>query len=253
MPRTDWYYWRIIATGASFTVFGIGGLILGVVVFPLVAVFSTSPAQATRHCRRMVQHSFKLFIGFMRVTGVITWEVNGRELLTQPGQLIVANHPTLIDIVFLISMIPNATCIVKSSLYRNLFTCGPVSWAGYIANDSPEALVDDCVAALNTGASLVIFPEGTRSVKGQPGKFRRGAAYVMLAAGCPLSLVIIRANPPMLAKHEKWYQIPARRPHFSLHIQAATTGIISSSSTPDKPSAREITRQWRNFICSKGR
>ncbi|WP_245395071.1 hypothetical protein [methane-oxidizing endosymbiont of Gigantopelta aegis] len=41
------------------------------------------------------------------------------DKLNRPGQLIVANHPTLIDIVFLISRIPYACCIVKDSLWHN--------------------------------------------------------------------------------------------------------------------------------------
>ncbi|MCL4104146.1 UNVERIFIED_CONTAM: hypothetical protein GTU68_035008 [Idotea baltica] len=134
----------------------------------------------------------------MNTTGIYTWEITGKELLDRPGQLIVANHPTLIDIVFLIAMLPNATCIVKSQLYRNPFTRGPVSRAAYVANNSADKLVSDCVDALASGTSLVVFPEGTRSERGVPGRFQRGAAYVLLDAKCPLVLATIEPKPLML-------------------------------------------------------
>lgn len=249
--RTDRYYLRLLATACSFTLFGLGGLILGYVVFPIVSFFSSSPALATQRCRRLIQRSFRAFIGFMRLTGIFTWDISGRELLTRPGQLIIANHPTLIDIVFLIAMLPNATCIVKSQLYQNIFTRGPVSRAAYVANNSPEQLVNDCVNALDSGTSLVIFPEGTRSVKGMPGRFQRGAAYVLLAAKCPLALATLEPKPLMLAKHEKWWQIPSSRPHFTLNIEDIKDGNIELYPQDTSISARQLTRQWRNYFVTK--
>ena len=246
--RQNWFYLRIVATAASFTLFGLGGIILGYLVFPLVSLFSASPEMATLRCRRLIQLSFRGFVGFMTNTGVLTWSVEGREKLAQPGQLIVANHPSLIDIVFLISMLPNATCIVKPDLFRNIFTRGPVTRAGYIANDAPEQLVEDCVTALRSDASLVVFPEGTRSEKGQPGRFRRGAAYVLLAAQCPLILATIAPSPTMLTKHEKWHEIPYRRPHFKLNLKAPIHGNHTAGSNKNTITARELTKQWRNYF-----
>ena len=248
--RGDFYYWRIIATGASFTLFGVGGVILGFLIFPVLGLFSRDEQQAVTRCRRWVALCFQCFVGFMKNTGVLTWEVEGREHLEQPGILVVANHPTLIDIVFIIAMIPNASCIVKPSLYRNVFTRGPVSRAAYVASDEPEGLIEDCVKTLETGASLVIFPEGTRSVRGMPLKFRRGAAHVQRRAGCPVVLVRISSNPPTLAKHEKWYQIPATRPHFRLVVEKdqAAVDAVKDDAAPD---SRTITRRWRDYFAGE--
>jgi 1-acyl-sn-glycerol-3-phosphate acyltransferase len=225
--------------------------VLGYLIFPFISVFSSSATLATQRCRHLIQYSFRAFIGFMKLTGIFTWDISGRELLTPSGQLIIANHPTLIDIVFLIAMLPNATCIVKSQLYRNIFTRGPVSRAAYVANDSPEQLVGDCVEALEKGTSLVIFPEGTRSVKGAPGRFQRGAAYVLLASRCPLLLATIEPRPLMLAKHEKWYQIPASRPHFTLNIEQIKDDNIELYPQENPTSARQLTRMWRDYFISK--
>jgi 1-acyl-sn-glycerol-3-phosphate acyltransferase len=196
----------------------------------------------------MLSWGFTFFVWFMKTFGVLTWEIEGRELLAEPGVLVVANHPTLIDIVFIISMIPHASCIVKPSLYQSVYTKGPVSRAAYIASDEPETLIGDCVKSLGSGASLVIFPEGTRSVKGQPLRFRRGAAHVQKRSGCAVLLVRIMSVPPTLAKHEKWYQIPASRPHFKLAVERDQEALRDVSYDGPAADPRVITRRWLDYF-----
>ena len=142
--RRDCYYWRVAATGLSFALFGLGGIILGYTLLPAVALLSRSQAVAVRRCRWLIHQSFRLFVGFMRWIGVLTYDLQGEDILEREGQLIIANHPTLIDVVFLISRVPNASCIVKSQLYENVFTRGPVRLANYIPNNSPHQLVEEC-------------------------------------------------------------------------------------------------------------
>ena len=247
----DFYYWRIFATGASFSLFGLGGVVLGFLVFPLISLLSSTRELSVRRCRYMVSRGFAFFVWFMKTFGVLTWEVEGRELLEQPGALVVANHPTLIDIVFIISMIPNASSIVKPSLHKNVVTRGPVSRAAYVASDEPETLIGDCVDSLANGASLVIFPEGTRSVKGRALRFRRGAAHVQKRSCCPVLFVRISSVPPTLAKHEKWYQIPASRPHFKLVVERDQEAL--RDMTYDGPAAdpRVITRRWLDYFSNE--
>ena len=71
----------------------------------------------------------------MQRAGVLTYSVEGAEKLGRPGQMIIANHPSLIDVVFLIGLVRQANCVVKQSLWQNPFTRGPVRDAGYISND----------------------------------------------------------------------------------------------------------------------
>lgn len=246
--RSNFYYWRMLATGISFAVFGVGALVLGCILLPLILLFSRSHESGQRHCRRMVQLSFRAFIWLMRVLGVLTWEVEGRAELGRGGQLVIANHPTLIDIVFLISMIPNATCIVKADLYRNVFTRGPVQWAGYIPNNSTDQMLTDCAKELAGGASLVVFPEGSRSVAQSPLHFRRGAAYLWLRTRCDIALATIVSNPPTLAKHEKWYQIPPVRPHFKLVINVDEESAPADGEAQSSIQARVLTRQWQEHF-----
>ena len=216
--RQDAYYWRLISTAVSFGLFGLGGLCLRLVIFPLL---SCMPGNALRHRERVrytISRLFWLLIRFMARMGVLTYDVQGTERLGRPGQIIIANHPSLIDVVFLIGLVHNANCVVKQSLWQNPFTRSPVRAAQYISNDGSLDMLDNAAAALQEGQTLIVFPEGTRTQPGQTPAFHRGAAAIALRGAKILTPVVIKVSAPMLTKAEPWYRIPKRRVHFSFRV-----------------------------------
>lgn len=212
------YVWRLFGTAVSFSVFGIGGLILWCVIFPVTALLPGARRQKIARSQRILHYSFIVFIGLMHRIGIMTYEVNGLEKLNRPGQLIVANHPTLVDIVFLISRIKEVNCIVKDSLWRNPFMRGPILNCGFISNGDPEKMIAECVAWLKSGGTMIIFPEGTRSVPGKPYRFQRGAGAIALLADIIVTPVTLTCYPSTLTKAEAWYEIPERRFHLAMHV-----------------------------------
>ncbi|HEU4589830.1 MAG TPA: lysophospholipid acyltransferase family protein [Steroidobacteraceae bacterium] len=218
VKRTDHYWLRLPATGLCFLVFGLVTFVLGIVVLPLLRLMSLERARGRRLARAVVGGGLRFFVGFMRTVGVLRYEFIGRERLGRPGQLIVANHPTLIDVVFLVGFAPQANCIVKAGHFRNVITRGAVIAAGYIPNAPTEDMIYAAEAALGEGETLLIFPEGTRSVPGKPMAMQRGAANVAVRAARVLTPVFIGCDPPTLSKNLPWYRIPWRRPKFTLRV-----------------------------------
>jgi 1-acyl-sn-glycerol-3-phosphate acyltransferase len=210
--------WRVLATGLSFAAFGLGGLVAGVVVAPLMLVLVRDPACRRRLARRGVQRGFALQVAIMRRLGVLTVSVSGAARLQREGLLVLANHPTLIDVVLLVALLPDADCVVKRAVARNPFMRATVRAAGYIVNDDGPALVEAGIATVRGGGCLVIFPEGTRSEPGQPLKLRRGAANIAVRGRRDITPVRIRCTPPTLEKGRKWYRVPPRRFHVSLEV-----------------------------------
>lgn len=212
--------WRLIATALSFAIFGLGGLAIALIAFPLMNLLirnrerRTAFAQATVHC------VWRFYVRLMAGLGVLSYEVHGAELLrSDRGTLVIANHPSLLDIVFIMSLMERTQCVVKAGVWRNPFMRGVVTAANYIPNmNDPEKLLDDCVAALKAGSNLVIFPEGSRTPQGQKRKYQRGFAYIALRSQAPLRLVTVTCTPPTLLKGEPWYKIPAQRPHWVIRV-----------------------------------
>ena len=88
----------------------------------------------------------------MKWTGVFNFDFKAIEKLRSVrGHVIIANHPCLIDVVALISFVPNPDCVVKSHLWKNPFMRGVIRSTGYLSNDDPEDLVNDCERSLAQG------------------------------------------------------------------------------------------------------
>ena len=139
--RQDAYVWRLLMTGMSFVLFGLGAVVVGVVLLPLVRIFQP-PASASAARARGDARSLRLFVAIACRSGAISYEFHGVERLGLPGQLIVANHPTLIDVVFLLAFMPGASCVVKQGLWRNPLTRCAVTLAEYIPNDSTAGMIE---------------------------------------------------------------------------------------------------------------
>jgi 1-acyl-sn-glycerol-3-phosphate acyltransferase len=209
-------FWRVFGTGLSFVAVGIGG----VFVFPVLNIVIRSREQRLVIARQMIRVTFRGIVGLMRVMGVFRYEISGLERLERQGLLILANHPTLIDIVFLIAFVKRADCIVKSKLWRNPFTHATVRAAAYVRNDDHGVqLIEDCVSAIRRGGNLIIFPEGTRTPASGSITLKRGAANIAVRAQCNVTPVLIRCAPPMLVKGEKWWRLPSCPSHFSIEVQ----------------------------------
>ena len=230
--------WRLFGTGLSFTVFGVGGLVLALIVFPVISITSRGEETRTRRARAMVSRSFRSFLWMMHGLGVFDFDVDPatREACKGDGGLIVvANHPTLIDVVQLLAEIPHGNCIVKEALWHNFFLGLVVRATNYIPNADSEQLLAECVEALDRGETLVIFPEATRTVPGQPMRLRRGAARVALAAKVPMQMIHITCEPSTLTKAERWFEIPERRPCLRMRV-GDRLDIATFAKDGEKPS-----------------
>jgi 1-acyl-sn-glycerol-3-phosphate acyltransferase len=179
--------------------------------------------------------------------GVLTWEVKGEELLRRPGLLVLANHPCLIDVVFLIAFIPNPDCIVKSRLLANPAMRGYLRLTGFLRNDRGPELIEDARVSLDKGSALIIFPEGTRSVPDEPLHFHRGAANVALRTQTAITPVTILCDPITLTKKHKWYEVPERRFHMTLRVGA---DIPVSTYDQQQPAlaARQLTQDLQDYF-----
>lgn len=211
---------RFVGTSLLWFFFGLIGLIFSIFVFPVLylLVRDTVPRQIA--ARKLIAAFFGLFMWGGCKMGVFTFQVTGMENRDpEHGQLILAaNHLTLIDVVLLLSVLPQVDCVIKEAVIRNPFMRASVTTANYISNREPEDLLTSCVARLRSGASLLLFPQGTRSRAGESLQFKLGAAEVAIRARARILPVVIDCKPQFLAKGAPWYSIPRSRPHFAVNI-----------------------------------
>lgn len=242
------FAWRWIATALSFTVFGIGSFLLGIIM-PLIVHLVRNEKRRVRWSRLLVGKAMRLFLLFMKTVGVLNYQITGTENV-RPGRgyLIIANHPSLIDVVFLLSLFPAAECVIKQELRENFWTKHLMKGVGYISNRDPAEWLNDCVTRLQDGQSLILFPEGTRTVPGKPLNFKAGTAAVAVRAGIDCLPVVITCTPTTLTKAERWYQVPAQRVFFSVQIQPAISTEHVAATTGERQAGRAFNDHLLDYF-----
>ena len=233
---------RGIGTALSFTAFGLGGLGIGLLASPLLTAMVRDEQRRQRLARQLIQRSFRAFIGLMRGLGVLDYRIEHLERLQRPGLLVLANHPSLIDVVFLLAYVPRADCVVKGRLATNPFTRGPIRAAGYITNSDPEVVLEAAKASLAQGNSLILFPEGSRTSPQRPIKFRRGGANIALRTGTEITPVLIRCTPTTLTKGEPWYHISAQKVRMEFRV-LHDLSVNNDNQRPTGQLARQVTHR----------
>lgn len=211
---------RRLGTGFLFATFGVGALAIAGVVFPFVAWRSAPGEARERAAQRLIQRSFAFFVRLGTALHLFEVRETGTHRLAHGPSLVVANHPTLLDAVFVISRMPQADCIVKSDAWRNPFLRHVVRIAGYIPNGTGPQVVNTCVERLRAGRSVVLFPEGSRSPEGGLHPFKRGAAHIALRSGCPLTPVFLTCTPPALKKGQPWWAVPDRKLVITMDVES---------------------------------
>jgi 1-acyl-sn-glycerol-3-phosphate acyltransferase len=234
--------WRVLATGLCFVVFGLGGLVVRCAVYPLLLLAVGHLKRRQWLTQTIIHYSFRGFVALMQGLGVLSYEVRGLERLHRRGLLILANHPTLIDVVFLMAFVRSADCIVKAGLAHNPFTRGPVTAAGFITNNGGAELLQDCLRSLQDGRNLIVFPEGTRTPLSGQVRLQRGAAHVAVKGRRPITPVHIQCSAPMLTKGMAWWQVPARKPHFCIEVgEDIAVEPFCQAAPSEALAARQVT------------
>ena len=172
-------------------------------------------SERPKTCRLIIHFGFRAFLRWLSFLGLLRCEIEGASRLQNvAGTLVVANHPSLIDVVVLVSHLPNAYCVVKEGVWLNPFYGHMVRAAGYIPSINPDYVVERSAALIRAGETVVLFPEGTRTPPGTQPVVRRGAALVLLRANRPALPVRLHLSPPALAKGHRLHRFPSEQLRF---------------------------------------
>ena len=197
--------WRSFVVVFLFAFFGAGAILINYIVFPYISVFIKKEERRQYYCK-VVHKTWKFFCDFMKKTGTIKVVLNNPEKLNNlHGEIIVANHPSFIDIVLLIGLLPDTVCIAKKEIKKNIFMGNIVKLLYLINDEDNEQLLKDASEILSQGYNIVVFPTGTRTEEGKAIKLHKGAALMALHTKADVIPVHISCDYKFLAKHQKIY------------------------------------------------
>lgn len=223
--RRLWQLIRVGFTGLSFLGFWIGGALLVLFAFPWARWRNrrAGPVEQAAACQLWVQRAFTALHDFMRITGLLSFQPRTADARTPgPRFVLVANHPTLVDVAALTAVYGRLTCAAKPALFRTPVVGQILRACGYLDGGNGgafagAALVNQAVDCLVGGdMPVLVFPEGTRSPMDGLHPFKRGAFEIACRADVPVLPVLIRCEPPALGKGRPWYDIPSSTAYFTV-------------------------------------
>ena len=227
---------RIALIALCFTLFGLICIVGNLFFIPLILLGLQRFAPIQNLSRDIVRFSWGFFLWCAKILGAIDYKYSGFEKLdlckstldsAQKNHILIANHPSLLDVVLIIARIRHINCVVKDSLRKNPFLFAAIKASGYISAD--ESLLENSLSALKKGESLLIFPEGTRTKNSII--FHKAASYIAINGAQSLALIFIKMRPLALKKGEKWYDTPREKLvydialHKILDLQNFANGI----------------------------
>ncbi|NRF68688.1 1-acyl-sn-glycerol-3-phosphate acyltransferase [Aquincola sp. S2] len=196
---------------------GLMSLSWNLVAMLLYPVLSRQRGQAIG--RAAIAYVYRMFWAIAAFTGMLRLEAGLLDALRdEPGLVIAANHPSMLDALMLVARLPRATCIMKASLLRNPFLSAGARLARYVSNDAPLAMVRQAVDTLKQGGQLVMFPEGTRTTQPPVNPFMPGVTLIAKLAKAPIQTVFIDTDSPYLGKGWPLWRLPPLPIVFSVRI-----------------------------------
>jgi 1-acyl-sn-glycerol-3-phosphate acyltransferase len=140
----------------------------------------------------------------LATTGVDV-DASGLERLDPTASyLFAANHQSIYDIPILFSMLPlQVRILAKASLGRFPFLGWHLARTGHVLVDrsNPGSQIFRRIRVLmHAGVSLMVFPEGTRSVDGRLARFKGGIFLMAIEAGLPVVPVAIDGSRFVMRK-----------------------------------------------------
>ena len=140
----------------------------------------------------------------LKTTGVDVSVRGAEQLDPRRSYVFASNHQSIYDIPIVFTALPLQLRIVaKASLGNFPFLGWHLRRTGHLLVDrkNPGAGVVKKMARLVSGAkSLIVFPEGTRSVDGTVARFKAGMFLVAIDAGLPVVPVSIAGSRHVMLK-----------------------------------------------------
>ena len=135
----------------------------------------------------------------VRAAGIRIRLHNAERMQTGTPNIFVSNHVSWFDVLTLASILPRYKFVGKAELFRLPVFGRAARAAGMIAiqrENRKSAFASYRVAAerIRSGASVVVFPEGTRGREYALRDFKKGPFVLAIASGVPIVPTIVHGT-----------------------------------------------------------
>ncbi|CAD7703020.1 unnamed protein product [Ostreobium quekettii] len=165
--------------------------------------------------RRRAQHAVNTLWAKLGSFPFYRVKIEGRQHLPPNVQaaVYVANHQSFLDIFSLFHLNRSFKFISKSSIFYipivgwSMFLTGHVM-LNRVDRRSQLRVLQECERLLSRGASLLFFPEGTRSVDQKLAPFKKGGFTVAVRTGAPVVPITVLGAGDMMPSGKEAFMYP---------------------------------------------
>lgn len=189
-----------------------------------------------RKLQAIMRRAFTLMHDTLRVCGLMNFNprhVQGQ--LPDGPAVLVANHPTLVDVTSTLAAFPDVTTVVKPNLFKRFWFRGLLTDARFFCGATGAsglgALIEDAAERIGEGFRVLIFPEGTRSPEFGLHAFSRTAFEVSCRTGAPIVPIVVTCTPVWLSKEHPILDFPKGAAQFNLQVLAPIDPADHGSSS----------------------
>lgn len=169
--------------------------------------------------RLLIMAGFRVYLRFLTLFCACRFDLADLDALRRDGPLVlVANHPSLLDAVMIVSRFPDMVCVMKAALMNNILLGSAARLARYIPNHAPLDVILRARKALRDGAHLLIFPEGTRTLRFPVDTCTASAGLIAQRAGVPVQSLLIEFSSPYLGKAWPLWRRPELPLRFRIRV-----------------------------------
>jgi 1-acyl-sn-glycerol-3-phosphate acyltransferase len=208
------------------------------------------PLVAARRLQTCMQWGFRFTLGWLRLVRIADCRYDGVPDALPPGPcVVVANHPTLLDVLAVTACLGGATTIVKPSVFNRRLVHPFLVGAGLLEGPGQDPIsigrvIDDCVRRLRDGMRIYVFPEGSRSPPGRLRPFGRVAFEIACRANVPLVVLGIRCEPVYLSREVPLFRPPHPTPRLRLELLAIEQPKAHGNSRKLAAAVERRLRAW---------
>jgi len=184
------------------------------------------PLRRARRMQAIHVRAFRFMHRWLRWCAITDFD-HRRPLAGLPAGpcVVIANHPTLMDISAITAAIGGACTIVKPAMFRRPLLHGMLAHAGHVEGPGHDPIsagrvVEEMAVRLRQGFRAIVFPEGTRSPPGELGRFGRISFEIACRAGVPLVSLGVTCAPLYLSKGITLFHPPHPTARLRLELLA---------------------------------
>ena len=181
-------------------------------------------------------------------------EVQGLDHIDpRRSYILVANHQSTFDIFAFLGYLPiQFRWIAKAELFRAPFMGWAMSRTGYIPleRESPKKAYRSMLQAaekIKNGVSVIIFPEGTRSLDGNLQPFKKGLFVIALKSQAPILPMTICGTRKIMPKGE--WRIHPGKVRILMDPPIETAGLSAGQEGELSARVRNIILKNLNQAC----